>query len=48
MKNDFVKNFDINKNKLHVISNPISRHLLNSNKKSNKNIKRINFITVVS
>jgi glycosyltransferase involved in cell wall biosynthesis len=46
MKNDFVKNFDINKNKLNVIGNTISRHVLNSNKKSNTNIKRINFITV--
>jgi glycosyltransferase involved in cell wall biosynthesis len=46
MKNDFIENFDIDKNKCIVIGNPITMHLLNSNKKSNTNIKRINFITV--
>jgi len=46
MKNDFILNFNINKNKLHVIGNPITMQLMDSNKIADTSLKKMKFITV--
>ena len=46
MKNDFIKNFNINKNKLLVIGNPITIEKASVVVSKSKLIKKINFITV--
>jgi len=46
MKNDFIKNFNINKKKLHVIGNPITLEKLVSFKSKNLSLEKIHFITV--
>lgn len=46
IENDLIFNFNLNKDKLHIIGNPITSHFVHSNKNLNKNSKEINFITV--
>ena len=46
MKNDFIANFNINTNKLHVIGNPITMQLLDSNKIEETSRNKIKFITI--
>jgi glycosyltransferase involved in cell wall biosynthesis len=46
MKSDFISNFNINKNKLHVIGNPITMQLMGPEKMSDTSVKKMKFITV--
>ena len=46
IKYDFISNFNINKNKLHVIGNPITMQLMCPEKMSDTSVKKIKFITV--
>ena len=46
MKNDLTQNYRINSSKLYVIGNPITRQFKQLNKKLNREVKIIKFITV--